>query len=108
MNPTLAKITENVVAGRVRVSEHALQELNDDAIDLRDVISGLATAALVEDYPDYWKGPCILCLQHDRDGHVIHVLWGIAKQATETATVITAYRPDPARWSADFMTRNRK
>lgn len=108
MSPTLNKVRENVDAGRVRVSEHAFQELHDDTIDLQDIVSGLATATTVEDYPDYWKGPSVLCLQRDAENKLIHVLWGLSKQAPEIAIIITAYKPDPERWSDNFMTRKRK
>ena len=89
----------------MRVSQHGLQELADDEISLRAVVAGVANAIIVEDYPDFAKGPCVLCLQQDDTGRQIHVLWGIAASNSESATIITAYRPDPERWMTDLMTR---
>jgi hypothetical protein len=71
---------------------------------LTDDIEG---AVLVEDYPDYWKGPCVLVLQHVPDGIPVHVVWGIPKHERGPAVLVTAYRPDPARWSDDFKRRVR-
>ncbi len=108
MSATLLIIRINAQADRIRVSQHGMQELSDDSILLPDVIAGLASAAVVEDYPDYAKGPCVLCLQIDGQGKPIHVLWGLAAQTPNVATIITAYRPDPQRWMNDLMTRNRR
>ncbi len=102
---TLDTVRAHVAAGRVRVSEHGRLELADDNISLASLIAGLATAIVVEDYPDYVKGPCVLCLQRDEKGEPVHVLWGLAANAPDIVTLITAYRPDPGRWMEDWMTR---
>ena len=105
MNETLVKVQANVTQGRVRVSQHGAQELTDDNIEIDDVIAGVAAAVAIEDYPDYHKGPSVLCLQKDAEGNSIHILWGLADANPEVATIITAYRPDPSRWMPDHMTR---
>ena len=108
MSETLSTIRRLVEAGHLRVSEHGRQELSNDGISLSDVISSIDGASVVEDYPNYAKGPSVLCLQHDRLQAPVHVLWGLAKQSPHIATLITAYRPDPSRWQDDFKTRKPK
>lgn len=105
MSETLLKVLPLVSAGRVRISQHGLQELADDAIAPSDVIAGVECGRVVEDYPLYAKGPCVLCLQLDKHGKPIHVFSGLAAKSPDVATVITAYRPDPDRWHDDLVTR---
>lgn len=59
----------------------------------RDVLATVAEGTVVEDYPDYGKGSCVLVLQQDRRGEPMHVVWGIPKGASSPAVLVTAYRP---------------
>ncbi len=105
MSETLQKIRRLVAEGAVRISEHGYDELADDGIYVREVLSGLADARLVEDYPDYPKGPCVLVLQTGREDRPIHAVWGIPKGRSGPAVLITAYHPDPELWENDFLRR---
>ena len=77
----------------------------EDGLHAREVLAGIGGAVIVEDYPTYPKGPCVLVLQQDRTGLPINVVWGIPKGQMSPAVLVMAYRPDPARWTADFMRR---
>ena len=103
MSDTLRKIVALVRRGEVRISDHGYDEMVQDGVSAREVIAGVESAALVEDYPDYPKGPCVLVLQRGQAGQPIHVVWGIPKGKASPAVLVTAYRPDPGRWTTDFM-----
>ena len=105
MNTTLEGIQLLIEQGEVRISVHGYDELVADGLSARDVVTGVFDAVVVEDYPEYRKGPAVLVLQHDVDERPIHVLWGIPKGHSSPAVLVTAYRPDPRRWSIDFMRR---
>ncbi len=105
MSSTLEAVRQLVTAGDVRISEHGYDELSEDAILVRDLLRGIYKATVVEDYPTFPKGPAVLVLQFDGDNRPVHVVWGIPKGFASPAVLITAYRPDPARWNENFTER---
>ena len=107
VNETLAAIRDLIERGKVVVSEHGYDELANDGLSAREIVKGFAEAIVIEDYPKYPKGACILTLQSDREGRPIHVVWGIPKGKTSPAVVVTAYRPNPDLWKEGFKERRR-
>jgi hypothetical protein len=101
------KIRILIEAGDVRLSAHGYDELLNDAIFVKDIVA-LDGVRIVQEYPDYKKGPCILVLQKDRNGLPVHVVWGIPAGKESPAVLVTAYRPNSEQWEPDCVTRRRK
>ena len=105
MNETFKQILRLIKHKKILISDHGYDGLAEDRIFVRDVMAGVSDALVIEDYPDYPKDPCVLVLQKDRFDNPIHAVWGIPKGASSPAVLVTAYRPDPDRWSEDFLRR---
>ena len=79
MSDLLHKIRCLVEIGDVRISEHGYNAMLDDSLAVRDIIPGLTSGVVLEEYPNYGKGPALLLLQRDRGDNPVHVIWGIPK-----------------------------
>ena len=106
MSETLSRVIALVERREIRISDHGYDQLSEDGIRVRDLVEGISHAEIVEDYADYPKGPCVLVLQQDAGG-AVHAVWGIPKGESSPAVLVTAYRPDPDRWTNDFLRRQR-
>ena len=78
MSNTFDTIRVLIAEGKVRISEHGYDELVDDGLLARELIEAAETAEVIEDYPNYPKGPCVLVLHRTKDGRLVHAVWGIA------------------------------
>ena len=105
MSEFIEKVRALIRAGDVRISEHGYDELTEDGLSAKEVIRGVSEAVVVEEYPNYPKGPCVLSLQKDRAGAPIHAVWGIPIGHDNPVVLVTAYRPDPRRWDQSFKRR---
>jgi len=105
LSKTLEQVRALVARGEVRVSLHGYEEVAADSIRVRNAVDGLAAAVVVEDYPDYPKGPCVLVLEADGEGRPIHVVLGIPAGQGSPAILITGYRPDPEKWDETWQRR---
>ena len=102
---TFRKIKNLIEKSDVLISSHGYDELAEDGILAKEILASIDSAIVLEDYPDFGKGPCCLVLQRDAKDAPIHAVWGISIGTQRPAVLITAYRPSVDRWSEDFTRR---
>jgi hypothetical protein len=91
---------------RVLYLPHAIRQMSRPGrmITPSDVEAAISQGRLVEDYPEDVRGHSCLLLGFGTDSRAVHV---VCAPKVDYLSIITAYRPDPAQWSPDFMKRLR-
>lgn len=90
----------------VTFRRHAVFRMFDEDISPEEVREALSHGETIEEYPDDKPYPSRLALGVV-ENRPIHVVAAYNSVGRETI-VVTAYRPDPKRWEADWKTRRRK
>ena len=79
MSEVLGQVRALAAIGAVEVTQPGFRELSADDILVDDVLTGLAAAIVVEDYPDAKRGPSVLVLSVT--GTIIPFIWSGAYPA---------------------------
>ena len=93
----LAADKSNVV-----ISKHAYSRIYERKISTKDVISGIASGEIIEQYPTDFPFPSCLVLGLTSNGEKIHVVCSIGNGAL---WIISAYIPTLDKWENDYKTR---
>ena len=90
-------IRQAIEADRLRITDHADEEMAGDNLTLDAVLHATATGEIVEDYPTDHPLPSCLILGFTRRGDPVHAVWAYNEE-TGRAVLVTVYQPDPDRW----------
>ena len=104
---TFNRVRVLISEGSVRISGRGYDEIAADGLLARELVEGVETGEVVEDYPNYPKGPCVLLLQRTKDGRSVHTVWRLPAGYTSPAVLITAYLPGPEKWESGFKRRRK-
>ena len=93
----IESIVESIKSNRVRITDHADEEANNDGISLIEALETISTGEIIEQYADDKPYPSCLIYSKLESGDTIHTVWAF-NRATNSSVLITTYRPDPKRW----------
>ncbi len=89
---------------KVRVTQHAQQEMAEDGVTLDEVLSAVEVGAIIEHYPVHRRGACCLIHGHTPSGRSLHI---VCTTDTPVLILITVYEPTPPKWITPTQRRSR-
>ncbi|MBG1270274.1 DUF4258 domain-containing protein [Nostoc sp. WHI] len=91
-------IIDAINASRVVTSRHSLNEAAQDNLIIGEIyFSVVEGGEIIENYPEAYPLPACLILGWNTTEEPIHSVWTY-NQVSQTAKLITVYRPDTNRW----------
>lgn len=97
----ISEIREYIVKGNFRITDHAFEEMKADGLIFQDVIAGVMSGEVIENYSRAYPLLASLINGKTESGQPIHVCISLPP----LVKVITVYRPDPEKWTEDFCKR---
>ena len=94
---TLADIIKAIDNKRVRITDHADEEMYNDKISLEEIYSTVRQGGIIEYYISGESYPRCLVYSETFNGDPIHTVWGYNFN-NEWAVLITVYTPDENKW----------
>ena len=101
----LERVCAQAIAENVRITQHAQQEMAEEDITLDEVLQTIASAQLLENYPEHRRGPCCLLSGRTTNGRSVHIVCTTAQPAL---IIITVYEPKPPKWVTPTQRRQER
>jgi hypothetical protein len=102
MDVTLARIRKQAMAGEVRITQHAQEEMDAENITLDKVFMAISNAMILEDYPEHKRGACCLLYGRTFEERHLHV---VCTTSLPLLIIITVYEPLPPKWVSPMQRR---
>ncbi len=91
----LVQIQALAAARAIRITDHAREEMEEEAIILAEVQEAIANGQIIENYPDHRRGPCCLLSGVTAQRRPLHV---VCTTSLSFLVIITVYVPGPPKW----------
>ncbi len=83
---------------QVLITDHADEEAQTDQLAFGEIFASVLYGEIIEDYPDDSPYPSCLVYGNTSSNEPVHSVWAYNRE-TGWAALITAYRPEPGRWT---------
>ncbi|MBI5888073.1 MAG: DUF4258 domain-containing protein [Deltaproteobacteria bacterium] len=93
----IGDIIESIKTDRVRITDHADEEIHNDDLTFEDVFVSVISGEIIEKYPQDKPYPSCLVYGNNFKNEPIHSVWAYNRN-TGASVLITVYRPDPKKW----------
>lgn len=100
----LERIRAQATKENIRITQHAHQEMVEENVTLDEILQAIATAHILENYPEHRRGPCCLLSGLSRPGRSLHI---VCTTAEPMLIIITVYEPRPPKWLSPTQRRQR-
>ena len=99
----LEQLRRQAATENVRITQHAHQEMVEEAISLDELPEAIVSGQILENYPVHRRGACCLVNGTSKEVRPLHI---VCTTALPILIIITAYVPKAPRWVTP-MDRNR-
>lgn len=101
----IEKLKEIYENDEIYVTVHVSEKIRVRSIKMRDIRSAVMNGEIIEQYPEDFPYPSCLILGYTLSGEPLHI---VMSYEGSRSSLITAYKPDPDKWSNDFKTRKER
>ncbi len=98
------QISGNIQDYEIHFRIHASRRMFQRNISQNDVEHLLQYGTIIEQYDDDFPLPSLLLLGNNHQGRPLHAVVGL-NDKDQKLIVITAYEPDPTKWTDNFSRR---
>lgn len=91
----LERIYAQVDVEKIRITQHAQQEMVEEDITLDETLEAIAMGQILENYPQHRRGACCLINGLTHGGRSLHI---VCTTARPMLIIITVYEPKPPKW----------
>lgn len=100
----LERIRLHAKQEKIRVTQHAQQEMVEEEITLNQVLEAISSAQILENYPDHQRGACCLIYGYTKQKRPLHI---VCTTAQPVLILITVYEPKLPKWMTPTQRRKR-